>query len=99
MDRLDGVAAGLFCEGRYPVKHVRLNPADSLLLYSDGVTEAQDEEGNAYEEEGLVRSSCGHAGRDAPPIADGVARDLARFCGENRQQDDITLLIVRRRVG
>jgi serine phosphatase RsbU (regulator of sigma subunit) len=88
---------GLFCEGRYPVTHVRLDPADNLLLYSD-VTEAQDEEGNAYEEEGLVRSSCGHAGRDAPAIAEGVLRDLARFCGANRQQDDITLLIVRRRV-
>jgi sigma-B regulation protein RsbU (phosphoserine phosphatase) len=93
-----GLPLGLFCEGRYPVTHVRLNPADSLLLYSDGVTEAQDAEGNTYEEEGLVRSSGGHAGRDAPAIADGVLRDLARFCGANRQQDDITLLIVRRRV-
>lgn len=99
MDWIDSTALplGLFCEGRYPVTHVRLDPADSLLLYSDGITETQDPEGNAYDEAGLVRSSDGHAERNAPAIADCVLRDLARFRGTCPQQDDMTLLIVRRR--
>jgi sigma-B regulation protein RsbU (phosphoserine phosphatase) len=92
-----GLPLGLFCEGRYPVTHLRMDPTNGLLLYSDGITEAQDPDGNAYEEEGLIRSSHGHGERDAPGIADCVLRDLTRFCGARPQQDDITLLIVRRR--
>jgi sigma-B regulation protein RsbU (phosphoserine phosphatase) len=87
---------GLFCDGRYPITHIRLDPADSLVLYSDGITEAPDPAGNAYEEEGLIRSSQGHAERDAMAMADCILQDVARFRGTLPQQDDMTLLIVRR---
>jgi sigma-B regulation protein RsbU (phosphoserine phosphatase) len=92
-----GLPLGLFCEGRYTVTHVRLEPGDSLVLYSDGITEAQDAGGNTFEEEGLVRSLRGHAGQDAAAMANGVVGDVARFRGSHPQGDDITLVIVRRR--
>jgi sigma-B regulation protein RsbU (phosphoserine phosphatase) len=94
-----GLPLGLFCDGRYGIRHVPLDPGDSLVLYSDGITEAQDRDGNAYEEERLIRSLDGHAERDAASMAEVVLRDIARFCGAHPQQDDMTLLIVRRRVG
>ncbi|HUI54434.1 MAG TPA: SpoIIE family protein phosphatase [Bryobacteraceae bacterium] len=98
-DRIDatGVPLGLFCEGRYTVKQIRLDPGDSLVLYSDGITETQDAEGNPYEEERLIRVLHGHKERDAAAMADRVLRDVAQFRGALPRQDDMTLLIVRRR--
>jgi sigma-B regulation protein RsbU (phosphoserine phosphatase) len=91
-----GLPLGLFCDGRYAARRVRLDPGDSLVLYSDGVTEAQDAGGNAYEEERLVGCLRDASGRDAAATAEAVLRDVGRFRGA-RRQDDMTLLIVRRR--
>jgi sigma-B regulation protein RsbU (phosphoserine phosphatase) len=98
MDRIDasGLPLGLFCDSQYTVTESRLDPGDSLVLYSDGITEAQDPEGNTYEEERLIHSLQGHSERDAGAMADAVLRDVARFRDTRSRQDDMTLLIVRR---
>ena len=97
-DRIEatGLPLGLFCDDCYTVRHIRLDPGDSLVLYSDGITEAQDSQGNTYEEERLIHSLCGHAERDAIAVADSVLQDVARFRDTIPPQDDMTLLIVRR---
>jgi phosphoserine phosphatase RsbU/P len=91
-----GLPLGLFCDGRYAIRQIRLDPGDSLVLYSDGITEVEDPEGNAYDEERLIRSLQGHRERDATAIVDGVLQDVGRFRGAGPQQDDMTLLMVRR---
>jgi sigma-B regulation protein RsbU (phosphoserine phosphatase) len=91
-----GLPLGLFAGGRYEVRKLRIDPGESLVLYSDGITEAQDADGNAYEEEGLIRALDAHGRRDTAGVAEGVVQDVARFRGAGPQQDDMTLLIVRR---
>jgi serine phosphatase RsbU (regulator of sigma subunit) len=76
--------------------HSRLAEGDSLVLYSDGITEAQDLNGNDYAEERLILSLRAHLGLGAKAMADGVIRDVAQFRGALRPNDDMTLLIVRR---
>jgi len=97
-DRIEatGLPLGLFCDCRHTVRHIRLDPGDSLVVYTDGITEAQDPEGNAYEEERLIRSLHGQAERDARAVVDGVLRDVARFRDAGPPQDDMTLLMVHR---
>jgi sigma-B regulation protein RsbU (phosphoserine phosphatase) len=92
-----GLPLGLFCEGRYEVRRVQLECGDSLLLYSDGISETEDPDGNVYEEEHLSRSAHRRAGLDARAIVDGVLDDVVRFRGAGPQQDDMTLLVIRRR--
>ncbi|HLJ51060.1 MAG TPA: SpoIIE family protein phosphatase [Bryobacteraceae bacterium] len=92
-----GLPLGLFCSGRYTIRRLRLNRGDSLVLYTDGVTEAQDPEGNLYGEPGLLRSLQGYTEPDATAMVDRVLEDVTRFRGAAPQQDDITLLMVRRR--
>jgi sigma-B regulation protein RsbU (phosphoserine phosphatase) len=98
-ERVDaaGLPLGLFCDGRYAVTNLALDPGDSLVLYSDGITEAQDRDGNLYEEERLIRCLRAHAERDAAGMADGILRDVAHFCSTHPPHDDLTLLILRRR--
>ncbi|MGB9455057.1 MAG: SpoIIE family protein phosphatase [Bryobacteraceae bacterium] len=97
--RLDstGLPLGLFCGGQYTVRHISLGAGESLVLYSDGITEAQDPSGDEYREERLIGSlrDCLEQGADA--MADSVLRDVARFRQTRPPVDDMTLLIVRRR--
>jgi phosphoserine phosphatase RsbU/P len=92
-----GLPLGLFCGGAYSVKPIRLNPGDRLVLYSDGVTEAQDPQGTEYGEERLVGSLRKHHDHDCAEMTDRVLRDLAVFRGTRPPADDTTLLILRRR--
>jgi len=94
-----GLPLGLFCDSRYGDTHIQLDTGDNLVLYSDGITEAQDPAGGVYDEERLIRSLQGYAEQDAIAMTQGVLRDVARFCDTRPQQDDITLLIVRRHSG
>jgi sigma-B regulation protein RsbU (phosphoserine phosphatase) len=91
-----GLPLGLFCDSRFGDVHIPLEAGDDLVLYSDGITEAQDPQGNVYEEEGLMRSLRSCLERDAAAMTETVLRDVARFRDTRAQQDDMTLLIVRR---
>jgi sigma-B regulation protein RsbU (phosphoserine phosphatase) len=97
--RLDspGLPLGLFCSSHYPVRKVSLDPGDSLVLYSDGITESQDPEGNPYEQERLIRSLWDRREQTTAAMADGALQDVARFRQTRPAGDDVTLLIVRRR--
>jgi sigma-B regulation protein RsbU (phosphoserine phosphatase) len=87
---------GLFGNAPYDIRRLRLHPGDTLVLYSDGITEAQDPEGNEYQEERLLRCLQGYREQSAAGITDRVLRDVAQFCGAYPRQDDMTLLVVRR---
>jgi sigma-B regulation protein RsbU (phosphoserine phosphatase) len=97
--RLDstGLPLGLFCGGQYAVRQLNLSAGESLVLYSDGITEAQDPAGDDYQEERLIRSLRDRFEQSTDDMADGVLRDVARFRQTSPPSDDMTLLIVRRR--
>jgi len=92
-----GLPLGLFCGSQYTVRHIHLGQNENLVLYSDGITEAQDQEGNEYGEQRLVRCLQGHFDRDAVAMADGLWQDVGRFRHTCPPTDDMTLLILRRR--
>jgi sigma-B regulation protein RsbU (phosphoserine phosphatase) len=91
-----GLPLGLFCGGHYTVKHVALEPGDSIVLYSDGITEAQNTEGGEYGEARLIHSLRQHFDGDPATMATGVLRDVACFRDTRPPHDDMTLLIIRR---
>ena len=91
-----GVPLGLFCGAEYPVFRATLDEGDTLVLYSDGVTETEDPDGNDFGEERLTDSLRRRFSADAEAMALGVAADLRLFRGRTRQTDDVTVLVVRR---
>ena len=73
-----------------------LRPGDTLILYTDGVTEAFDEADQLYGEERLDRRLAAlPAEASAAEIVQGVVADVAAFAGAREQSDDITLLVLR----
>jgi sigma-B regulation protein RsbU (phosphoserine phosphatase) len=75
---------------------VTLEPGDVFLQYTDGVTEAMNP---SNEEFGMVRltdSVARAAGGSAEVITGEVTSALDRFMGPRAQEDDITLIVLRR---
>lgn len=73
-----------------------LVPGDGLVLFSDGVTDAQNEGGDEFGEARLLEVLRTAAGLPAQLLIDRVFDALDRFAGHAPQFDDITMLVVRR---
>ncbi len=94
-----GVPLGLFCSGAYQVNRIKVDPGDSLVLYSDGLSEAANRQ---LEEYGLDRLSSLLGGLHAEPprsLIGSCLADLRRFLGEAPRGDDLTILAIRRQAG
>jgi sigma-B regulation protein RsbU (phosphoserine phosphatase) len=74
-----------------------LLPDDTLLLYTDGVTEAMDPRESLYGEQRLLDCSTALTGQDAKGLCQEIAADVHRFASGAEQSDDITLLALRYR--
>lgn len=92
-----GLPLGLFCGGKYATRRLSLGAGDSLVLYSDGITEAPDPAGEEFSVDRLIRSLRDRLGDGLDAMADGVLPDVARFRQAGPPSDDMTLLVVRRR--
>jgi serine phosphatase RsbU (regulator of sigma subunit) len=91
-----GLPLGLMPYAEYEVGTVRLDPGDVLVVYSDGVSEANN---LAEEEFGMERLSqviCANVGGSAAAIRDKVESALSTFTGTAPANDDITLVIVKK---
>ena len=81
----------------YSEGKVSLDVGDSILMYTDGVTESMNMRGEPLEEEGLIQSFKKYNGLKAQEILDGVYNDIKNFSvNVTSQHDDITMLIIKR---
>ncbi len=74
-------------------------PGDTLILYTDGVTEPINENGEEFGEEGLIRVVAAHRGESSQSLLEGMYAAVTRFVGEQPQFDDYTLIAIQRRLG
>jgi sigma-B regulation protein RsbU (phosphoserine phosphatase) len=94
-----GIALGVAADFTYREESLRLGPGETLFLYTDGVTEAMDPQGNLYSERRLL-AALGRLSNPAPAaLCEALLQDLALFVGAAEQSDDITLLALRRSTG
>lgn len=90
-----GPAVGIMPQSTYALGYVTLDPGDTLLLYTDGVTDARAADGLLFGADRLLRTSCGHR-RSAEELLTDVDRALAAHVGAAEQFDDITMLALHR---
>lgn len=91
-----GLPLGLFATSTYSVHRVQLNPHDSLLLYTDGISEAKDATGEEYGLTGLSRAAAGRYGCEPKALVAACLADVERHCAGRRQMDDQTLMAIQR---
>jgi serine phosphatase RsbU (regulator of sigma subunit) len=88
---------GLLDYARYQPRALRLDEGDVLVVYSDGLTEAQDPHGADLGEERLLELIRREAPRGAQALELEMLKALAEFTQSSQQNDDITFVIVERR--
>jgi phosphoserine phosphatase RsbU/P len=91
-----GLPLGMFSTSRYTIRKAHLEPRDSLLLFTDGVSEAAASSGKEY---GLCNLSLAAAQRHGLPPKEFVAAslgDIERHSSGTRQADDQTLMLIQR---
>ena len=91
-----GVALGMFEGSRYEAHETTMGPGDTLVMYSDGVTEADNHRGQQFEESGLQRVVDIHASDSPRRIAESILRVVEVHAQETYLADDLTLLVVKR---
>jgi sigma-B regulation protein RsbU (phosphoserine phosphatase) len=91
-----GLPLGMFATSRYTVRRVRLEPQDSLLLYTDGISEARDGSGEEYGIGGLSRDTAGRHGWEPKALVAACLADVERHSSGRRQVDDQTLMVIQR---
>ena len=91
-----GPALGIPTATRYDEQSVDLGAGQTLVVYSDGITEALNEADAFFGDERLQASLRETAGRPAAEVARRLLGAVDAFVGEARWHDDVSLLVVRR---
>jgi len=78
----------------YTERELFLEAGDRLFLYTDGVTDATDTEGNAFGLERMMNSLNSHSDLMGQELLDEMQKELDLFAGDAAQFDDITMLIL-----
>ena len=81
----------------YEEAALSLQPDDTLLVYSDGLSEAVNPEGAMFGEQGVLAVLQHHRSTGVQAFVDGLLRGVASHSGAALQSDDRTVLVVRRR--
>jgi len=88
---------GLIPEADYAAARLKLEPEDTLVLFSDGVTEAENVNHELFEVSGLSTVLAGQQGAPVEALQESILESVRSFSEGAKQSDDITLLVVRYR--
>ena len=91
-----GVALGVMSGLDYQEDQSTLNPGDTLILYTDGVSEAMNAEGEEFGVERLQQLFANQPPSSARMAIETVLQGVSDFAGGTPQSDDVTCLVLRR---
>ena len=90
------MALGVTTETEFTSMTLELEPGDRLVLYTDGVTEAEDPADREYGDARLGAWLQANRERPARMLIDGVIAEVLAHCGHARPRDDMTLMCLER---
>ncbi len=88
-----GAVLGVFADGAYEQASIDLLPGDRLVMFTDGITEAADSNGQEFGEERLIALLSENPEACAADLRDAIMQDVTQCCREDFA-DDATLLTV-----
>lgn len=91
-----GQILGPFPDETFRVENTMFAPGDTVLIYTDGVTEARDSEGTPYGEERLHRFLERQHSLTARALCEGLLADVKSFESSDGHMDDKTVVVIKR---
>lgn len=94
-----GMPLGVFADAKFGQRALALKRGETLLVYTDGVTEAMNPRRELFGEERLKEAVRGKADLSAEMLTQRVVRAVAQYASGAEPSDDITLLAIKHRAG
>jgi sigma-B regulation protein RsbU (phosphoserine phosphatase) len=93
LDHGGGAVLGVFPSWNYQDSSINLKSGDRLLLFTDGITEAEDAQGEEFGVERVAAFGKAHAASSAVELTEQLLAQVSDFCGA-QFQDDATLVVL-----
>lgn len=91
----DSTPLGIWDEAEYPTHTMQLSKGDTILLYTDGVTEAMNPQGEEIGEETILRCVEQNSTKECEAIIASILQSVKHHAGTAKQSDDITMLCIK----
>ncbi|MBP5377027.1 MAG: SpoIIE family protein phosphatase [Bacteroidaceae bacterium] len=91
------IVLGAFEDIKFKSNSMVLAEGDTLVMYTDGVTEAEDVDKNLFGDSRLESVLGELKGADSGTIVDTINKKVKEFAGDAPQSDDVTVLVIRRK--
>jgi serine phosphatase RsbU (regulator of sigma subunit) len=91
-----GIAMGIEANSTWITKTVAIETGDILVLYTDGIPDAQDRDGDFFNDEAIIEIVRENTGRLAHEIQSSIINEVQKFSADTPQDDDITLMVLVR---
>ena len=90
------VPLGLFCDMEYNVQKIKLERGESLILYSDGLSEARGNGEEEYGEKRIMDLALNYY--EAPPqeLINYLVNDVNEFICDAKMNDDLTIMVIKK---
>jgi len=91
-----GLCLGMFPSVDYGVQKVTLNPGDTAVLFTDGITESRNKDNKDFTEERLIKLLQKNVKLSAQKLLDKVSDEVEKFTAGAERMDDMTIVIIQR---
>ncbi len=91
-----GLLLGFLENNNYEEETLNLERGELLLLFSDGVTEAMDENDNEFGEEKLIELVLENAALSSHSIIKKITSSIKSHAGKQVQSDDVTMIVIKK---
>jgi phosphoserine phosphatase RsbU/P len=98
LERLEagGIPVGILADSQYQVGTTRLESGDWLVIFTDGIVEAENAKQDEYGEAELIRVIDRESGKTPPEMLSSLLAELDVFVGNTPQHDDMTCLLLKK---
>jgi sigma-B regulation protein RsbU (phosphoserine phosphatase) len=90
-----GAPVGALADSRYSSMTIQLVPGDVLVAYTDGITEAENSQGESFGQQRLEKILCDSSAREPQEIQNNILDELSAYSVGCPQTDDITLVVMQ----
>lgn len=91
-----GIAMGIEKNATWSSETAIIAPGDVTVFYTDGIPDAQDADGNFFDDERIIETTRMNMDSLANEIQSAIISEVQNFAGNNPQSDDITLMVLVR---
>ena len=91
----DSFPLGILEEANYEETRLQLEPGDSVVLYTDGVVEAMNDNGELFSFDRLIEVVKESESRSAQSLLEEIKSQVNKFAGSAPQHDDITIIVIQ----